>query len=304
MAAGQESKPQIVEKLMREITKSRTGERELQLPEVIIYRRTKKTGSSSMLAQLLKMLDGKGYTALYHERHQLRAAVRGENSATWPKKLFIATHNDISRNDTGGRRTVIIDTVLDGYRQVTSFCRFGKHVEKCDAELVKCLEGRSALNQQHYRWAGRTWEDASTYIDIPLSSAHPALSTTAIRRIFANATLDVGRLNAVGSGCGEVPALRETYNRLYTKLDLQVDLLRARLLVLTGYPLLVTKGDVSMAELLDRAEMLEREKYQHQFGVVSAETSGISAGHRALRAGERAWAKGEDGLIRLQGAHE
>lgn len=243
--------------------RSSSGQRSsTDIPDVFIYRRTKKTGSSSMLGALLKVTDKLGYIPLYYDPPYMKTYVRAEGLRPIPRRLFVAQHNAVTREHTQGRKTVIADTIIDGYRQVTSFCRFTRNISDCAAGMKECLND-AALSQRFYRWAGKPREDEETFIDLPLSSAHPALSSSVLRRIFPNITLDVHRYNVAGSSCDEKPDLRKIYNNHYKILDYQIDALRKRLLHMAGYPTAAAQETLhaSLVELMDAAEEEERKKY-------------------------------------------
>ena len=228
------------------------------VPDVVIFRKTKKTGSTSGLDAIMRGLILEGYIVLHNHSNVMEDIVRAEAHRPSPRKLFVAHHNAISRAHTGNLFTVITDTVKDGFQQMTSFCRYFSKVKECDSdEMRACL--RSWKGQNWYRWAGRRKEDSETYIDLPLSSAHPALSTTVFRRVFPNITLDFPRNNALGSSCEEIPSIRKVYDEIYSELDLQVLKLRKRMLTLAGYPSEVQ--GYSIVQLLDAAERAEQTKY-------------------------------------------
>lgn len=275
------------------------------LPDVLIFRRTRKTGSSSMLEQLLKVANQHHYTPLYESGIHLRTLVKAENSATNPKRVFVAEHNSISRADVGNRRAVIVDTVADGYKQITSFCRFVPkvRVRDCEQGLEECLQGKIALSENWYRWAGRENEDAETYIDIPLSVEHPALSTRVFRRVFPDAVLDVRKLNVANSSCDESSRLRSIYNELYRELDRQVKILQLRLLVLAGYPMAKENSSISTAELLEAAEQMERARFSREglvFGTYDSEKA-VSSDHMLLKKSQRQWVR-LNGKLQLESA--
>ena len=235
-------------------------------PEVLIYRRTKKTGSTSMLEAILKGLTPESYTALYNVSHVLSDIVRAEVHRPSPRKLFIGSHNGISREHTGNRRTVIIDTVADGYKQMTSFCRYVQRVSKCESdEMRECLRSGPSRSQLRYRWAGRPQEDSETYIDLPLSSAHPALSATIFRRVFPHITIDIAKNNVFGSSCEETANLRKFYDEIYQGLDQQVLMLRKRMLTLAGYP--SEMDGFSVEQLLDAADKAEEARYANSLSI-------------------------------------
>lgn len=279
---------------------------ESHLPEVIIYRRTKKTAISSMLEGLLKETTQHGYVSLYHSGPRMKEVVRAESLAPHPRRLFVAGHNAFTRDETAGRKTVIIDTVMDGYRQVTSYCRFVKkvRVKHCDEQLIKCLEG-PALSQRNYYWAGKRHEDTSTFIDMPLNSEHPALSTTAFRRVFETAVLNVRKRNSAGSACPEDSKIRSVYNKRFKRLDRQINKLRVRLLALAGYPAHSKDGNVTITEMMNSADELERRRYLKNLNYVFGEheaTREVSEEHIDLKRRERTWGCSSTGEIIIKGS--
>lgn len=269
-----------------------------ELPPLFIYRRTRKTGSSSMLAALVDQVIPYGYTPLYHMHPMMEMAVRSEFRRTYPRRLFIAQHNRITRDMHPKHSAIIADTIRDGYKQITAFCRHTRHVPTCDDAMMQCLKSRHAVDENHYRWAGRPHEDDNTYIDLPLSSAHPALSTTALRTVFPNATLQIEQYNSANRTCPELPELRQVYRQLYGELDRQINELKKRLLTITGYPFKIKMSpirNISLDDILDAAEVLERPKYEIAQSSVSMR--GVSNQHKHLFASIRRWETAEDGQL-------
>lgn len=252
-----------------------------------------------MLDALLRSLQKHGYKPLYHAvQSRMQDVVRSEMLRAQPPRLLIAQHNSVTRAQALGRSTVIADTVQDGYKQMTSFCRYVRNVKDCDAELEKCLLSAEARNQMTYRWAGREEEDEETYIDLPLSSGHPALSTTVLRHVFPDVTLDVKMWNVVGSSCEENANLRKVYKRYYRPLDKQVQMLRQRILYMTGYPSRSWPEDnLTLVDMLDAAERIERKKYDIRD--YNESTKGVSRGHGELMQSEVRWHRFENGSFIL-----
>lgn len=270
------------------------------VPDVVIFRRTRKTGSSSMLEQLLKVAVQYNFTPLYESGLHLRTLVRAENVAIVPRRIFVAEHNTISRADTGNRRVVIVDTITDGYKHITSFCRFVPkvRVRDCEQGLEECLRGSVAQGENRYRWAGRDQEDSETYIDIPLSVEHPALSTRAFRRVFPDVVMDVRKLNVANSSCEESARLRAIYNELYRELDRQVEVLQNRLLILAGYPIAKQNSSIKTTQLLDAAEKMERANFLKEglsFGTYESKKA-VSTDHLRLKKGQLQWVRLNDSL--------
>lgn len=275
-------------------------------PPLFIYRRTKKSGSSAMLDALIHTLKPYNYTPLYFTGSTMKAVVRAEGFSASPRRLLVAEHNTITREDYPLGHAIIADTVRDGYEQVTSFCRYVTKVKTCDQDMLECLNSEEAKSQNRYRWAGRQKEDADTYIDLPLSSAHPALSTTILRRVFPNVTLYIDNWNSANSKCPELPILRNEYFRLYSQLDQQVETLRKRMLVLAGYPFKddsVLRGDVdekysiSFDEMLSAAEAEERKKYDITDS--AKKRYGFSDVHQSLISEIMVWSRGDNDSVTL-----
>lgn len=232
-------------------------------PEVIVFRRTRKTGSSSMLSELIREFTLLGYETLNEPPPEMKWRVRKEDIKIKRGRLFVAEHNDITRADYHRGQVVIIDTVRDGYQQVTSFCRYLKKIRTCNKLIEECMESNASLVQNRYRWGGRPEEDDDTYIDLPISSAHMYLSTTVLRTIFPEITLRPLQINVMKSSCPENGSLRKIYRRLYGELDEQVNMLKKRMLVIAGYPFRLHAGTKikSLDELLDAADLAEKAKY-------------------------------------------
>lgn len=272
-------------------------------PRLFIFRRTKKTGSSSMLTALAEALNPLGYEGIYVPAETMNVHVRNEYKRPNPRRLLISEHNRVTKAFHPTRSAVIADTVRDGYEQMTSFCRYVKKVPTCDDRLIECLRSKGALGQQTYRWAGREEEDEDTYIDLPLSSAHPALSTTVFRTVFPNATLDIQAYNVANSTCPESRELRSVYQSLYQSLDRQVLVLRRRLLVIAGYPPKVPKShsNYTTSDLLDAAEKMEREKYGDELSEETIATRKESIIHKNLRNVDfMVWDVSSDGSLRVK----
>lgn len=221
-----------------------------------------------MAAALLEVLEPLGYipiqlasseigiTYLYSNLHNPRG-----------RPVFLFSHNNHTRRigSHNHHETIIIDTFRDGYQQITSFCRAKRRIANCDDDLADCLENdRVVLRHLYYRWAGRAEEDEETFIDVPLSTKHAALSTTALRTIFPDAILKIDHFREKNSTCPEHEELRHIYRKRFAQLDEQVEKLSRRLLILTGYPHQLAEGEKSkltLSEMLDVAESLEQRKY-------------------------------------------
>lgn len=256
-------------------------------PELFIFRRTKKTGSSSMMNALMDVLEPLGYVPLARKRDEIHIAVRNEYRRATPRRLAVLQHNNVTRSIHPRRRAVIADTIRDGLPHIMSYCRYMRGVYNCVSSGMRaCLQDASTLQQMRYRWAGRDHEDDDTYIDLPLSSAHPALSTAVLRSIFPMIPpLKIMQYNVRGAGCEDElkkdskserkehgkKHLQQIYDDLYGPLDRQVDQLKRRMLSIAGYPSIVwddrngTKGELlasgsQLSELLDEAERLEASK--------------------------------------------
>lgn len=264
-------------------------------PDVFIYRRTKKTGSTSMLDALVRVMKDKDYVPLYYDIERMNIIVRTEFLKPKPRRLLILQHNKVNRQHTIGRTAVIADTVYDGFRQMTAFCRFVRNIKDCGPAMVACLEAASSKAQVRYRWCGSTVETPDTYIDLPLSSAHPALSTTVLRTVFPDALLDIPKLNAAGSACEETPQLRAVYDQNYVILEKQIALLRKRLLSVAGYPTSATSlPGTSTEEMMDAAELIESKKYN--FGTYSY-TKDVGTINTDLKEAVSDWVRSPSGKL-------
>lgn len=288
-------------------------------PPLFIYRRTKKTGSSSMLAVLLPQLQRMGYTPLYLHRGAMEVAVRSEFVRAHPRRLFIAEHNRITRMHHPRRLAIIADTIRDGYQQMTSFCRYVRKVKSCDnrnavGAMARCLRSSDAQAQMFYRWAERKQEDDDTYIDLPLSAAHPALSTSVIRTVFPNITLDLTKqYNRRYSACPERKTIRAVYDELYQPLEDQILALKRRMLLLAGYPFSVVKQfklNITIDDMMDEADALEMRKYPQLLSESSGASrskkkkSGYSDVHEQLRGSKQHWFHDDQGILNLRSTHK
>lgn len=254
---------------------------EHDLPLLFIYRRSYKTGSTSMSAILSQLLVPLGYEELSYSKRLVVTALRHRvlTPAGARQRLKTMHHNFVTRDMHPAPRAVVIaDTFRDGYQQMTGYCRYFHKSTDCHASessrgsVARCLASADARKIIQYRWGGRDSEDADTYVDLPLSVSHPALSTVILRSVFPNLTLPVpDRLNVNGTTCEHVPALRAVYNRYYKELDEQVRALRVRMLVLTGYHSVrgARAANVSLEDLLDLAEKAERQKYDRGYDTSS-----------------------------------
>ena len=268
-----------------------------EYPDLFIYRRTKKTGSSSMLDAIITELKPLGYIGLYNN---IATRARAEYTGHSPRRLLLAEHNQITKSIHPQRSAVIADTVRDGYNQMTSYCRYVKKVRSCTGDdMLQCLNSKDALWQNEYRWAGHGAEDEDTYIDLPLSTEHPSLSTTIFRKVFPNATLDVKMFNVKRSACAENETIRKLYRQKYRKLEWQIAMLRKRMLILAGYPVTADdgQGPISIEDMLDEADKRERKKYSISTSV-KAEDS-YSMEHKELINTIHRWTRMEDGSLKI-----
>lgn len=288
-------------------TQQQTAPLSNALPPLFIYRRTRKTGSSSMLAALVDELTPLNYVPLYHVHPDMQMAVRSEYRRTRPRRLLVAQHNRITRDMHPRRAAIIADTLRDGYKQITAFCRHTRHVPTCDDAMVACMRSRAALDENRYRWAGRSTEDDDTYIDLPLSSAHPALSTTVLRSVFPNVTLQIEEYNSANRTCPELPELRAVYSELYGELDRQIAVLKRRLLVIAGYPYKAKTYNepdsvISLDDVVDAAEQQERTKYH--IANKSISMRGVSNAHKELFSSILRWERDADANLYIRSVKE
>ena len=255
-----------------------------------------------MLTALISQLVPLGYMPIYQRMERTNALVQAEYVSHTPRKLLILEHNQITKAHHPQRSAIIADTVRDGYKQMTSFCRYVIGVRKCTGdEMLQCLNSSEALRQNSYRWTYREKEDGDTYIDLPLSSEHPSLSTTIFRRVFPNATLDLKMFNAKGSACAENEEIRQMYRNKYQKLEKQITVLRKRMLILAGYPEVAdeSNGKITIVDMLDEADKREQQKYD--IGSENAKADGTySMGHRELINTIYKWNRRGNGVLWLQ----
>lgn len=266
-------------------------------PDVFIFRRTRRTGSLSMLEALVHVLRDKGYVPLYYNQDRMSYAVRAENMRSNPRRLLILQHNRVTRRHTRGRKAVIADTVYDGFQQITGFCRFFMKVEGCKEGMLRCLQSENARAQKSYRWAGDLNEADDTYIDLPLSSDHPALSTTVFRTVYPNTLLEVQKVTAAGSTCEETPELQAVYEKHFFRYERQIEVLRSRLLALTGYPIRAADGaNTTLADMMDAAEEIEKQRYT--FGKYSSKRKAGDAKEELKQAGVE-WTRSVSGKLQM-----
>lgn len=266
--------------------------------ELFIYRRSFKTGSSSMSMALYETLAQQGFTPVIRDDREAQTIVRSEYLRPYARKLAVLYHNSLHRGYHPYRRAVIADTIRDGFEQVTSFCRGKRHVSTCGNEMIACMKKSSKL--MTYRWIGRPSEDDETYIDLPLSSAHRALSTTVLRTVFPNASaLQIDIYNKKNTSCQESEQLRNVYNSVFLKLDRQNDRLFERMLAIAGYPVRKDKKidhKYSVQQLVDAAEKMEQKKYNFQKQLVQYRFPKTI--YRALN--DWQWSETVDGKLAVQ----
>ena len=273
---------------------------EVHYPALFIYRRSRKTGSSSMVEALLRELVPLGYHTVYDSDTVTRATVRGEFTKAMPQKLFVAEHNDITKSFHPRRNAIIADTVRDGYKQMTSFCRFAFGVKKCDSkEMKSCFASEELRKHLKYRWAWKDEEDEDTYIDLPLSVDYPALTNTIFRRVFPTTTLQIEHFHILNTTCEEIPNIRKEYEKQLGDLDNQILKLRIRMLILAGYPyrFLNHLGNISIDEMMIAAERREQMKYKLKSSEIKKELYGPR--YYECRNGYLRWNKTEKGELEI-----
>lgn len=332
--------------------------RHATFPALLIYRRSMKTGSSSMCEALLQALQPRGYVTLSYKPPQLRTVLHHlyvrndltsltlssardgrpvdpsqtvrnkfasafsaqfssnesrrvrtvDDDAAFTPRVLLVQHNDFVKSVHPDRDALIIDTFRSGYEQITSFCTHMQRVPSCDdiEAMQDCLLSNVSRAQNWYRWAGRRAEDDDTYIDLPLSSAHPALSTTVFRTVFPGAILNISIYNHRGSTCLEHEALKQIYNEYYSELESQVQTLQHRMLLIAGYPTVVSKKGLgknypkkmfSYRDMLDAAEREERRKYPQLDKPPEDANRLFSEGIRDFQKGFKRWVVDSDGHL-------
>lgn len=279
------------------------------LPDLFIFRRTRKTGSSSMVNALLSSLTPLGYVALKHGENDVDTIVRNEFiKPIWmQRKLFVVHHNQVTKlSHPSPHKVIIADSIRDGFTTITSYCRQKQRVPTClSSDLLPCLQSNDTLRQNFYRYAGYDEEADHNYIDLPVSAAHPALSTTVLRTIFPTAKpLKVDMYNVHGSACrrDEVDAdVVRVYDELYELFEAGVERLRKRMLGVAGYPFVYdSKGEgkrgIALSEMIDEAERMEKEKYGDEF-VVGEVVSGKPVEVLDLLKAEKIWQRNTRGRL-------
>lgn len=239
------------------------------LPELFIYRRTRKTGSSSMVNALLRALVPLGYVGVKQGEDEVDPVVRNEYIRPYPRKLFVVHHNQVTKAAHPLRNAMIADTIRDGFETITSYCRQKLHIQSCERDdMISCLKAPETQAQVLYRFVNSTEETDETYIDLPLSSKHRALSTTVMRTVFPNVTLHVDYYNVHESACSKEnvdPEVAQLYNELYSAFDDQVTTLQKRMLGIAGFPFIADKREkVTLNDMMDAADLIEAPKYQFE----------------------------------------
>lgn len=282
------------------------GDKYAGFPDLFIYRRSRKSGSSSMLAALLDLLQPLGYHATYFNpgpetNHSLRFLF---TSSSGPARVFVGEHNAVTRAYMPEKRAVIADTVRDGFEQITSLCRYTRGVTGCDDDMVQCMRSSWALKEMSFRWAGASEETEDNYIDLPLSSAHPSLSTAVLKIVYPDIKrVNVHKYHVRKTHCQKDKHLVQVYNSLYKKMDADVRKLKVRMLILAGYPYQSVARNVSLDDMLDAAEKEEARKYAGTD--INAENgeeevhNGISQQQRQLLMTLKKWVKDSAGKVRL-----
>lgn len=234
-----------------------------RFPDFVLFRRSPKTGSSSMAPALATALRQWHYEPISPVEKAIQYGVLHWTRIKNPQQRFLFLyHNDFSRADLPEKNVLIVDTIRDGFSQITSQCRFAKRAKTCGKDMIDCLKGEMLLNVTKYRWGKLEQETSENYIDIPLSSAHPALSTTALRSVFPDIELDVQRYNYKRTTCNRTEELEKVYNMYGKELDRQVENLAIRLLIVSGYKVRLRNiENISVWKFLDEAERHERTKY-------------------------------------------
>lgn len=176
-----------------------------------------------------------------------------------PRRIILIQHNAITRDIHPLKNAVIADTIRNGFARITSHCRHVQHVATCGEDMIECLKSNVTRNEIYFPWAGRSEETFDNYIDLPLSSGHPALSTAVVRTVFPNLTLHLHKYNLRSTACEETPELRQVYDKYYSLVDKQVATLQKRMLTLAGFPTSFYDDTeaYSLEDLLDAAERIQ-----------------------------------------------
>lgn len=273
-------------------------------PELFIFRRSKKTGSSSMMNAFMDILEPFGYHSLPQMPNELEDVIRNEYKKPNPRRMMVLHHNKVTKNQHPNiNKVIIVDTIRDGFKQITGYCRYMKGVKTCNGQdMIDCLRANTSQSQNRYRWAGDEIEDKNTYIDLPLASDMPALSTTVLRTVFnhPNITLNLQGFNIRGTHCNEKKDMvaKEIYDELYDELETQVFKLRKRMLVIAGYPYIADsslRGKIDIKDMMKAANEMENEKYQ--IGKVQRAPNGKSDQVKDLLRLLQAWKRDENGNL-------
>lgn len=235
-------------------------------PGLFIYRRSNQTGSASMSNALLTALQGLGYEPVQSQGESMEIVVRNEFVKHAPRRLLVLSQNAITRAAHPRGKVVIADTFSYGFAQVTSQCRHMIYNGSCGDAVVRCMRAEPMKSLVRYRFADNEEEDEDTYVDLPLSALHPALSTTVLRTVYPQIRIDIGVPDIENAACAETLRLREVYDKVYGELERQMDSLKMRMLVIAGYPVEVAgrRGrNFTLDDMLEAAERKELEKYPY-----------------------------------------
>lgn len=244
------------------------------LPQLIIFRQT--TRAPRMIMKIVSFFESHRYKTVgvsgVETGTEVDALTRNEFIRPFPRHLF-TTGGHVTKTYHPERNTLTIALFSHGAN------------ENCSMSIKNA-------------WLATKNEDDDSYIDLPLSPRHPAISTTAFRTLFPSRRDALFKFQQEMVICDNFSSTEIRKRDYYTEVKGRSTLME-RLLVITGYPFVAnrshTGAPISLMEMLDAAEELERIKIGWSANNTD-ETGGINI-HEETPVIARQWTIGTDGAL-------
>lgn len=247
-------------------------------PPLVIYRHTSSRRSARILRGLSSTLQYVGYTTVHvgadvtdeHIAARFRKPPSSYLSNTPEPKLLVVSQHRLTRRAHPERRAVIAAGIVTSLTDLLSYCVSTLPHAPIDCEdevLSSCVRDASKSEDiVSNRYGPNTTHNADDYVDMPLASSHPVLSTAVLRLVFPEAPLmqfrgeiPLGELSDVAEipECTK-PQREKLSDDMESATDVLVNMRVAMIrqfLIMAGYPC-VSKGkpEVTLEAMLDTAE--------------------------------------------------
>lgn len=227
-------------------------------PNIILYQDPSYMETSKMKMELMDDAKSQNYVPVFGKDQEIVSTVRAALLSSKKKRFFVHTNSTLSRASFPGLKVVTVKTILDGFLQMKLFCRIVRSISKCDIEMESCVGSIAFQREASKRWNSQPFDyNYNNYVDLPLSPMYPAISTAIVRTILRHTPMFSRSTYEDNNLCADNRALRSAYEKSASLLDNEVDMMKERMVVISGYTVKREQTNVTTDDIL---EHIEKEK--------------------------------------------